>query len=128
MYSNPLSNCLESAVWVSATIEGEAVIVKVTIDIEATPQEMREFLGLPDLRPLQDELIQAIRDNMNQGVAGFEPLTLMKPLFPAQMQSMELLHKAFWDAFNNRSDAEASKADAAKTSTAKARTGTRKSK
>ena len=79
--------------------------MKVSIDIEATAQEMREFLGLPDIRPLQEELMQAIRDNMNQGVSGFDPLNLMRPLFPAQMQSMELLQKAFWDAYN-KADSE----------------------
>jgi hypothetical protein len=73
--------------------------MKVTVNVEATAQEMREFLGLPNVQPLQDEMLQMIRDNMNKGVAGFDPLTLMKPLFPAQIQSMEMLQKAFWDAF-----------------------------
>ena len=27
--------------------------VKITIDVDCTPAEAREFLGLPDLRPLQ---------------------------------------------------------------------------
>lgn len=77
--------------------------MKITIDVEATPQEMREFFGLPNLAPLQDDIVNAIRNNMNQGAAGFDPLTLMKPLFPAQMQSMEMLQKSFWDAFSKAS-------------------------
>ena len=77
--------------------------MKVTVTVEATAQEMREFLGLPNVQPLQDEMLQMIRDNMHKGVAGFDPLTLMKPLFPAQIQSMEMLQKAFWDAFTKAS-------------------------
>jgi len=77
--------------------------MKITIDVEATPQEMREFFGLPNLQPLQDEIVNVIRDNMKQGVTGFDPMTLMKPLFPAQMQSMEMLQKTFWDAFTKAS-------------------------
>lgn len=77
--------------------------MKITIDVEATPQEMREFFGLPNLAPLQDEILNTIRDNMKQGAAGFDPMTLMKPLFPAQMQSMEMLQKTFWDAFTKAS-------------------------
>ena len=87
--------------------------MKVSIEIEATAQEMREFLGLPDIRPLQEELMQAIRENMNQGMSGFDPLSLMRPLFPAQMQSMELLQKAFWDAYN-KTDGSAEDKPAAK--------------
>jgi hypothetical protein len=79
--------------------------MKITIDVEATPQEMREFFGLPNLQPLQDDILNAIRDNMKQGVTGFDPMTLMKPLFPAQMQSMEMLQKTFWDAFTKASQA-----------------------
>ncbi|MCB1718421.1 MAG: hypothetical protein KDK05_25080 [Candidatus Competibacteraceae bacterium] len=74
--------------------------MKVNISIDATAEEMREFLGLPNIRPLQEEMLQAIRQNMQQGATGFDPLSLMKPLFPAQMQSMEMLQKAFWEAFN----------------------------
>lgn len=74
--------------------------MKITVNIDTTAQEMREFLGLPNVQPLHDEMMEKIRDNMEKGVAGFDPMTLMKPLFPPQMQqSMESMQKAFWDAF-----------------------------
>lgn len=77
--------------------------MKITVDIEATAQEMREFLGLPNVQPLQDEVMSTIRENMKKGVTGFDAMTMMKPLMPAQMQSMETLQKAFWDAFTKTS-------------------------
>lgn len=80
--------------------------MKINISIDATTEEMREFLGLPNIKPLQDDMLKAIRNNMQQGVAGFDPLSLMKPFFPAQMQSMEMLQKTFWDAFNESSSSE----------------------
>lgn len=73
--------------------------MKVNISIEATAQEMREFLGLPNVQPLQDEMLAMIRDNVHKGVSGFDPLTLMKPLLPTQVQSIETFQQAFWDAF-----------------------------
>jgi len=73
--------------------------MKINIGIEATPQEMREFLGLPNVYPLQEEMLQIVRDNMRKGVAGFDPLQLMKPLLP--VQSMEMMQKAFWDTLTN---------------------------
>ena len=74
--------------------------MKITIDIEATAQEMREFFGLPNVLSLQEDIIQGIRDNMKKGVIGFDALSLMKPLLPAHMQAMEMMQKAFWDALS----------------------------
>jgi len=73
--------------------------MKIHVSVEATAQEMREFLGLPNVRPLQDEILKAVQENMRKGVAGFDALSLMKPLLPVQLQSIEMLQKAFWDAF-----------------------------
>lgn len=85
--------------------------MKITINVEASAQEMREFLGLPNVQPLQDEIIAAIRENMHKGVAGFDPMTLMKPLLPAQMQSLEMLQKIFWDAFTQKKSSPSSSND-----------------
>ncbi|MGF1525647.1 MAG: DUF6489 family protein [Candidatus Competibacterales bacterium] len=73
--------------------------MKITIHVEATPQEMRECLGLPNVQPLQDVVVQKLVDNMQRGVAGFDALSLMKPMMPPHLQSMDQLQKAFWDAF-----------------------------
>ena len=73
--------------------------MKITVNLETDAQEMREFLGLPNIRPLQDEMLQVVRGNMEKGVTNFDALKLMQPMFPAQMQSVETLQKAFWDAF-----------------------------
>ncbi len=73
--------------------------MKISIDVEATAQEMREFLGLPDVQPLHEEMLQNIRENMKKGISGFDALTLMKPVLPGHVQSLETLQKAFWDAY-----------------------------
>ena len=78
--------------------------MKIKLDIEANAQEMRDFLGLPDVKPLQQEMLENIRENMHKGVAGFDPLTLMKPVLPAQMQSLEALQKAFWNSLGGAGD------------------------
>jgi hypothetical protein len=73
--------------------------MKITVNIETTAQEVREFLGLPNVKPLQEEMMKIMHKNIEKGASGFDALKLMQPLFPAQMQSMEVLQKAFWDAF-----------------------------
>ncbi len=77
--------------------------MKINVSVEATPQEMRELLGLPDVQSLQADIMQTIRDNMQQGVAGFDALSLLKPLLPPQLYSMEQFQKAFWDLFTSKS-------------------------
>jgi len=73
--------------------------MKIKFDVEATPQELRIFFGLPDVEPLQQEMIEMIRKNMHAGIDGFDPVALMKPWLPQHLQSVETLQKAFWQAF-----------------------------
>ncbi len=79
--------------------------VKIKFDIEATPQELRTFFGLPDVEPLQREMLDMIREQMQKGAAGFDPATLLKPFMPPHLQSVEAMHKAFWDALAGQSPA-----------------------
>ncbi|PWV64813.1 DUF6489 family protein [Plasticicumulans acidivorans] len=90
--------------------------MKLNVNVEATPQELREFLGLPNVQPLHDEMMALIRENMMKGANGFDPVSLMKPFLAnsMQVQSVEALQKLFWDAFNHASGAATGTASAAK--------------
>ena len=71
--------------------------MKVNVSVEATAQEMREFLGLPNIQPLHDDILQTVRDNVQRGAINFDALGLFKPLLPSQFHSMEMVQK-FWEA------------------------------
>ncbi len=86
--------------------------MKISIEIDASPQEVREFFGWPQIQSLQDDLIRAMRENVKTGAAGYDPLTLMQSLAPAQMQGIGLIQKAFLDAMLPR---ESGKEGGAKT-------------
>ncbi len=77
--------------------------MKISIQIDASPQEVREFFGWPPLQPFQEELMQILQENMKKGVTGFDPLTLMQGLLPTQFQGVELMQKAFFDALKRSS-------------------------
>ena len=70
--------------------------MKVTIDIDCTPDEARRFLGLPDIAPLQEAMVEEMRDRMMEGVRQMDPENLMKMWMPAGVQGMEQLQKMFW--------------------------------
>ena len=74
--------------------------MKTTIEIDATPQELRALLGLPDVEHLQEEMLAKIRDKMFEGIDSNDPAALMKlfmPL-PEQMKSFQSLQDAFWQS------------------------------
>ncbi len=84
--------------------------MKVNVSVEATAQEMREFLGLPNVQPLHDDILQAVRDNMQRGAINFDALGLLKPLLPTQLHSMEIMQK-FWEAVAKASGGSAAVKD-----------------
>jgi len=77
--------------------------MKITFDIDATPQELRTFFGLPDVETLQKEMMDQIRKKTLDGVEGFDILSLMKPLLPENMMTMSSLQKSFWNSFTKTS-------------------------
>nr|VFK51133.1 MAG: hypothetical protein BECKTUN1418E_GA0071001_100510 [Candidatus Kentron sp. TUN]VFK51327.1 MAG: hypothetical protein BECKTUN1418D_GA0071000_10079 [Candidatus Kentron sp. TUN]VFK59354.1 MAG: hypothetical protein BECKTUN1418F_GA0071002_11724 [Candidatus Kentron sp. TUN] len=74
--------------------------MKISIDVDITPRELRSFFGLPDIKPLQDEMLDRIQEKMSTSVEGFDAINLMKPLLPAHMQSLDVVQKAFWQIFS----------------------------
>ncbi len=56
--------------------------MKITIDLDVTPEEMRRFLGLPDVQEFQKELLERAREQMEAGAEGYDPMTLLKPYLP----------------------------------------------
>lgn len=74
--------------------------MKATIEIDATPQEMRTLLGLPDIEPLQQEALAMIREKTLAAVEANDPAELMRLLMPSadQFKSMGALQAEFWKA------------------------------
>lgn len=74
--------------------------MKATIEIDATPQEMRELLGLPEVQSLQQEAMEKIRDKLLAGIESNDMTELMKLYMPMpeQMSAMEGVQKTMWDA------------------------------
>jgi hypothetical protein len=47
--------------------------VKITINVDCTPAEAREFLGLPDLRPLQAAWLAEVEKRLIADMQRFSP-------------------------------------------------------
>jgi hypothetical protein len=55
--------------------------MKITIDVDCTPAEAREFLGLPDVRPLQAAWLSEIESQMVANAKTFSPEALARSWF-----------------------------------------------
>ncbi|MGB2129851.1 MAG: DUF6489 family protein [Marinobacterium sp.] len=70
------------------------------IDVEMTPEELRRVLGLPDVATLQQEMIEKVRQQMEAGAEGYDPLTLLKPYLNNGIGSMEAFQKLLFGMMN----------------------------
>jgi hypothetical protein len=57
--------------------------VKITMNVDCTPEEARAFLSLPDLKPMQDELMQEMRNRLMACVAAMDPAEILRTWMPA---------------------------------------------
>lgn len=76
--------------------------MKVTVDIDCTPEELRTFFGLPDVQPMQQAMMKEIEDRMKANLAAMDldPETMINTWLPQGMQSWDQMQKAFWGQFN----------------------------
>ena len=70
--------------------------MKIKIDIDCTPDEARTFLGLPDVKPMQEAMIAQLQERMAANLAAMDPETMIKTWMPMGLQGFEQMQKAFW--------------------------------
>ena len=51
--------------------------MKVTVEIDCTPIEARQFFGLPDVEPVQAKMMARIEQSMAEAIERFSPEALM---------------------------------------------------
>ena len=72
--------------------------MKITVDVECTAAEARAFLGLPEVAPMQEALMQQVQDRMTSNMQALDIDNLVRSWLPMGVQGMEQIQKAFWAA------------------------------
>ncbi len=67
--------------------------MKIKITVDCTPEEARAFLGLPDVAPVQAEMMEEVRKRMAAGLEAMDPEAVMKTWLPLGLQGMEQAQK-----------------------------------
>ncbi len=78
--------------------------MKLKIDIDCTPEEARQFLGLPDIRKMQERLVQEMEAQLLNALRAADPETLVKNWLPTGLENLERWQKMFWQGFDNNKD------------------------
>ena len=72
--------------------------MKVTIDIECTPQEARVFMGLPDMSPLNDHMVAEMQKRIDANINALNPEEMIKSWFSMGGQAQEQFMKIMTSA------------------------------
>ncbi len=78
--------------------------MKITIDVDCTPEEARTFLGLPDVQPMQAAMMKTVQERMQQALDSTDPESLMKTWLPIGLGAAEQMQKMFWAAAAGAAD------------------------
>lgn len=69
--------------------------MKITMNVECTPEEARTFLGLPDVKPMQELLLKEMQEHMLANLRAMEPEALLKTWLPATLKGVEQMQDIF---------------------------------
>jgi len=64
--------------------------MKINVEFDLTPDEFRQSLGLPNVEAFQKNLLDNIQRQMESGVEGYDPMSLMRPFLQQPMMQQGL--------------------------------------
>lgn len=69
--------------------------MKITVDVDCTPEEARAFLGLPDVQPIQRELMRELQDRMTANIRAMDTQEMMRLWLPTTLKGFEQMQDFF---------------------------------
>lgn len=72
--------------------------MKVTFDIDCTPEEARRFLGWPDVTPVHDVMVDQMKQVAAQALPHLDPESMAKLWFPMGSDMLQEFQQGLWAA------------------------------
>jgi hypothetical protein len=69
--------------------------MKITVNVDCSPEEARTFLGLPDVKPMQEHLMREVQERMAANIQAMEPEAMLRTWLPATMKGFEQMQEVF---------------------------------
>tara|TARA_R110001592_G_scaffold3525_12_gene19898 strand:- start:178 stop:435 length:258 start_codon:yes stop_codon:yes gene_type:complete len=70
--------------------------MKFKFDIECTPEEARAFVGLPNVAPMQERMMEELEERLQENMRNLSPEEMVKTWMPATIQGLGEMQKMFW--------------------------------
>lgn len=70
--------------------------MKLKFDIDCTPEELRGFFGLPEVKPMQERLIAEVEERLRASLKALDPETMLKTWLPAGLKGFEQMQEMFF--------------------------------
>jgi|KBSMisStaDraftv2_1062788.scaffolds.fasta_scaffold733398_1 hypothetical protein len=105
--AGPLLWCFWGGVTYIETIPPETpakgATMKVHIEMDMTPEEARAFMGLPDIRPMQQKMLDEMQARMKAAFDANDPEGMVKAWLPFNYgmggaDAFQKFQKAMWDS------------------------------
>ncbi len=75
--------------------------MKVTVNVDCTPEEARSFFGLPDVAPMQEAVLREVQEQILKNMAAMDVETLMRVWLPKSIEGFDQIQKAFWSGMSD---------------------------
>jgi hypothetical protein len=69
--------------------------MKISVEIDCTPEEARKFFGLPEVQPLQEALMQEVQERISANIKAMDPKAMIETWLPATLKGFEQLQQMF---------------------------------
>ncbi|MCA9184370.1 MAG: hypothetical protein KDA99_02080 [Planctomycetales bacterium] len=70
--------------------------MKITINVECTPEEARRYMGLPDVAPMQEAMLKEMQSQMLANTRSMQPSEMMQAWLPMGLNGWLDMQKEFW--------------------------------
>ena len=70
--------------------------MKVKIDLDMTAEEARTLMGLPDLEPMQQRLLEQLEKQVSNNMSYMDPEAMIRAVLPAGAQGLEKFQDLMW--------------------------------
>ncbi len=78
--------------------------MKFKIDVEMTPEEMRQLMGLPDMQEFHADLLGRVSEQMASGADGYDPLSLLQLYKGGSPEMFQRLMSQLYSLYTSQSN------------------------
>jgi Family of unknown function (DUF6489) len=70
--------------------------MKISFNLDCTPEEARQFFALPEVRPMQEALLHEIQERLTANIRAMDAKSLIETWLPSTLKGLEQLQQMFF--------------------------------